>query len=98
MPGGIGTSLETYMIWQLLQVGYLKDRPLILLGDMWHGLLDWMGKEMLPHKLISPEDLQIAKVVDSIEAAVQIIKVSKEKFDKETHSLERTGSKRLGVQ
>jgi uncharacterized protein (TIGR00730 family) len=98
MPGGIGTSLETYMIWQLLQVGYLKDRPLVLLGDMWHGLLDWMSREMLPHKLINPEDLHIAKVVDSIEAAVQIIKVSKEKFDQETQSFESAGSKRLGVQ
>jgi uncharacterized protein (TIGR00730 family) len=98
MPGGIGTSLETYMIWQLLQVGYLQDRPLILLGDMWQGLLHWMEKEMVPHKLINPEDLHIVKAVDSIEAAVQIIKVSKEKFDQETHSLETAGSKRLGVQ
>jgi uncharacterized protein (TIGR00730 family) len=98
MPGGIGSSLETFMIWQLLQVGYLKDRPLILLGDMWQGLLDWMEKQMLPHKLISPEDLQIAKVVESIEAAVQIIRVSKEKFDQESQSLENAGSKRLGVQ
>ena len=65
---------------------------------MWHGLLHWMEKEMLPHKLINPDDLHIAKAVDSIEAAVQIIKASKEKFDQETQSLETAGSKRLGVQ
>ena len=28
-PGGIGTVLETMMIWQLLQVHHLKDTPLI---------------------------------------------------------------------
>ena len=32
VPGGIGTVLETMMIWQLLQVGHLQDTPLILAG------------------------------------------------------------------
>lgn len=98
MPGGIGSTLEAFMIWQLLQVGYLQDRPLILLGEMWHPLLDWMRKQMIPHGLISPEDLKIANVVDSIEAAVQIIRVSKERFDRESQALASAGSKRLGVQ
>ncbi|HEU4340688.1 MAG TPA: LOG family protein [Candidatus Binatia bacterium] len=31
-PGGIGTVLETMMIWQLLQVRHLQDTPLILVG------------------------------------------------------------------
>ena len=42
LPGGVGTCLETFMIWQLLQVGYIKDRPLVLLGEMWNGLRKWM--------------------------------------------------------
>ncbi len=98
LPGGIGSTLETFMIWQLLQVGYLKDRPLILLGDMWHGLLDWMRKEMLPRGLASPEDLGIVQVVESIEAAVQIIRVYKERFDRASKDVATAGSKRLGVQ
>src|SRR6185503_20189923 len=81
LPGGIGSSLETYMIWQLLQVGYIKDRPLVLLGDMWHGLVDWMKKEMLPRSLIYTEDVEIVRVVDSIEEAVRIVRESKERFD-----------------
>jgi predicted Rossmann-fold nucleotide-binding protein len=32
-PGGIGTVLETMMIWQLLQVKHLQDTPLILVGN-----------------------------------------------------------------
>src|SRR5438105_3551518 len=39
LPGGIGSTLEAFMIWQLLQVQYIKDRPLILLGEMWTDLL-----------------------------------------------------------
>jgi predicted Rossmann-fold nucleotide-binding protein len=31
-PGGIGTILETMMIWQLLQVQHLQRAPLILVG------------------------------------------------------------------
>jgi uncharacterized protein (TIGR00730 family) len=38
-PGGIGTVLETMMIWQLLQVRHLQDAPLILVGKMWPGLI-----------------------------------------------------------
>src|SRR5512134_1265154 len=41
VPGGIGTVLETMMVWQLLQVRHVKDVPLILVGKMWSGLVDW---------------------------------------------------------
>ena len=62
------------MIWQLLQVGYLQDRPLILLGEMWHGLIEWMRKEMILVGFLNLDELDIPKVVESIEGAVQIIK------------------------
>jgi uncharacterized protein (TIGR00730 family) len=35
VPGGIGTVLETLMVWQLLQVHHIEDVPLILVGKMW---------------------------------------------------------------
>src|SRR5262249_39586319 len=41
VPGGIGTVLEMSMIWQLLQVRHVEDVPLILVGKMWTGLVDW---------------------------------------------------------
>jgi hypothetical protein len=81
LPGGIGTSLETFMIWQLLQVGYIKDRPLILLGKMWQGLLGWMRKEMIPRNLLSAGELRIARVVANLDEAVQIVQAYKKKFD-----------------
>ena len=36
-PGGIGTVLESMMIWQLLQVRHLRDTPLVFVGPMWKG-------------------------------------------------------------
>jgi uncharacterized protein (TIGR00730 family) len=82
LPGGIGTSLEAFMIWQLLQVGYIKDRPLILLGDMWKGLVDWIQKEMVPRHYVATEDLNYVRAVSSIEEAVKIVKAAKEKFER----------------
>jgi len=81
LQGGIGTSLETLMIWQLLQVGYIKDRPLILVGDMWKGMLEWMHREMTPRNLVFATELEMAKVVSSVDDAVRIIKEHKKKFD-----------------
>jgi uncharacterized protein (TIGR00730 family) len=46
-PGGIGTVLETMMIWQLLQVNHLQQTPLILVGKMWPGLVAWVREAML---------------------------------------------------
>ena len=61
VPGGIGTVLETMMIWQLLQVRKLHDTPLILAGAMWAELVEWARKSMLrpDAPLASPEDFAI---------------------------------------
>lgn len=80
-PGGIGTSLETFMIWQLLQVGFIQDRPLIFFGEMWEGLIDWMRKAMVSRHTINEEDLHIPHHVRTIEEAVAIIADSKRRFD-----------------
>ena len=45
VPGGIGTTLETMMIWQLLQVRKLHETPLILIGQMYAGFRRSGAKE-----------------------------------------------------
>jgi hypothetical protein len=74
-PGGIGTVLETVMIWQLLQVRHLQDTPLILVGTMWPGLLEWARSSMLESDsaLASPEDLTIPRCVASADEAIAIV-------------------------
>lgn len=75
-PGGIGTVLETLMIWQLLQVRHLHDTPLILAGNFWDGLLDWAKAVMLrpDAPLVSPADLEIPKVLADGPAIVREIR------------------------
>ena len=75
-PGGIGTVLETLMVWQLLQVRHLHDTPLILAGHFWDGLLEWAKSAMLKPgaPLISPGDLKIPLILPdgpSIVAAIR---------------------------
>jgi uncharacterized protein (TIGR00730 family) len=75
-PGGIGTVLETMMIWQLLQVRHLEHTPLIMVGKMWPGLIEWVRDAMLSFEtpLINPEDVGIPVCVANADEAVAIIR------------------------
>lgn len=75
-PGGIGTVLETLMVWQLLQVRHLHDTPLILAGHFWDGLLAWAKDVMLKPDipLISPNDLTIPQVLPDGPSIVKAIR------------------------
>lgn len=80
VPGGIGTALETFMIWQLLQVKHIRRHPLILVGTMWEGLIEWMKATMVEQRLVSPEDMEIVYVVPTADEAIPIIKETYELF------------------
>ena len=79
-PGGIGTVLETMMIWQLLQVRHLEKTPLIMVGKMWPGLVEWVREAMLSFEtpLINPEDVDIPICVANSDEAIAIIRSHKE--------------------
>lgn len=75
VPGGIGTVLETLMVWQLLQVRHVHDVPLILVGKMWRGLVEWASDSMLDPRLplASPEDLKIPVCLDTADQAIALV-------------------------
>ena len=75
VPGGIGTVLETLMIWQLLQVRHVDKVPLILVGKMWTGLVEWARTSMLDPQtpLASPEDIRIPMCLDSADEAIAVV-------------------------
>lgn len=89
VPGGIGTCLEAFMIWQLLQVRHIKQHPLILVGPMWHGLIEWMKVTMEERGLVSPPDMDIVRVVDSSDQAVPLVREVYEKFREERQNARR---------
>ena len=83
MPGGIGTALELFMVWQLLQVKHMTEHPLILVGTMWPGLIEWIDQTMVQRGLCSPQDVGIVSVVSSSKEAIPIISASYEEFKEE---------------
>jgi uncharacterized protein (TIGR00730 family) len=76
VPGGIGTVLEMLMIWQLLQVRHIENVPLILVGKMWQGLVEWSTQSMLDPRLqlANPEDLMIPQCLDTADEAIDVIR------------------------
>jgi uncharacterized protein (TIGR00730 family) len=95
-PGGIGTALELMMVWQLLQVGFMTERPVILFGEMWRGLVEWMNREMVPRRLVNAEDLDLVHLATSVDEAIALIDRHKQKFDsaREMLILERRRAER----
>jgi uncharacterized protein (TIGR00730 family) len=90
-PGGIGTVLETMMIWQLLQVRHIHDTPLILVGKMWAGLVEWARSHLTTSQpaLASLEDMQIPRCVDTADEAINLIRQHHAKWLSESEDVDR---------
>ena len=74
MPGGFGTLDEFFEALTLTQTGKILQFPIILFGKSFH-------KELLEHielmkcnQTISPEDLELILVTDSVEETISFIK------------------------
>jgi len=80
-PGGIGTALESFMTWQLVQVGMLRERPVVFVGAHWRGLLEWMRQAMLEGGYVAARDFDLVRQVDDPHEAVTIVAEAKAAFD-----------------
>jgi uncharacterized protein (TIGR00730 family) len=72
-PGGIGTMLELFYTWQLMQVKHICHIPFILLGKQWGPFIDWMEKYPLKKKYLDKEDMNLVFLADTCEEAIKII-------------------------
>ena len=61
------------MVFQLLQVRMLKDRPLIFVGPMWRGLRSFIEQEIIGPGYASPEDIEVAFWVDTLDEALVVV-------------------------
>jgi uncharacterized protein (TIGR00730 family) len=86
VPGGIGTTLETLMIWQLLQARKLHNTPLILVGEMWFDLVSWAEKYMVRAnpQLAAPTDMKIPRCVETFDDAVALLRESQAEWERQS--------------
>lgn len=75
MPGGFGTLDELFEVLTLIQTTKISPVPVILYGsEFWNGMKDWITNVMLnEHGNISPKDLDLIPVTDSIDEILQVI-------------------------
>lgn len=73
-PGGYGTLDELFETLTLVQTGHMRSVPIILVGkEYWKGMISWIKKTMLTDGKISPEDLNMFKLVDTAEEAMNYL-------------------------
>ena len=70
------------MVWQLLQVGFMTERPVVLVGEMWRrpARLDAAGDGVLASSSTA-EDLDLVHLSMTIDDAIAMIDRHKQKFD-----------------
>ncbi len=79
-PGGYGTLDEFFEIVTLIQTKKIATHiPVVLVGkDFWTPLYNWMRDSMNnQNNAIDPEDLQIFKIVDTVEEVMEVVRTAK---------------------
>jgi uncharacterized protein (TIGR00730 family) len=88
LPGGFGTLDEAFEVLTLLQTGKRELIPLVFFdspgGKFWQEWLDYIRRNLLDGGMISPEDLSLFLVTDSVEQTVEEIL----RFYRQFHSME----------
>ena len=75
LPGGFGTLDELFEAITLVQTNKIAQFPVVLVGkDYWNGLSQWLKLTVLEEeKNIHETDLELFKIVDSADEAVDYI-------------------------
>ena len=93
LPGGFGTLDEMFELLTLVQTGKAQPAPLVLLdtpgAKYWSGLADWLRSQVASVGLISPEDGELFRTTDSVDATIEEI----EGFYRNYHSIRHVGDR-----
>ena len=74
LPGGFGTLDEAFEVMTLIQTRKLESFPVVALGGAyWEELTEFLTNTLVSEGTISSADLQLIKLADSPEAAVEYI-------------------------
>ncbi len=74
MPGGFGTMDEMFEALTLIQTGKIKNFPVVLMGtEYWQPMQPHL-RHMADNGVISPQDIDLMILTDSVEEAVEHLK------------------------
>lgn len=74
LPGGFGTLDELFESITMIQTRKIKPFPVFLVdSSYWGGLLDWIRSTLLAQDKISPEDLEIFRIMDDPDQIVHAL-------------------------
>ena len=74
LPGGFGTFDELFEALTLVQTHKVTEFSIVLVGsDYWTPMLEWLRGPVLARGMISSADIDLVKVVDTAEEAVEIV-------------------------
>jgi len=83
-PGGVGTMLELFYTWQLVQVQQICETPIILFGEIWTGLLQWLQTEVMQRKMFDPKDMHMMfHVFEPSQVVDLVVRIHKDRPDSE---------------
>lgn len=97
-PGGIGTLLELFYAWQLVQVEHICETPIILYGEIWTNLLLWLETEVLSRGLFGRNDMHMIFHVMEPGHVVGLIRKIHEDRLKEGHACKNFSKYRIELQ
>jgi uncharacterized protein (TIGR00730 family) len=76
MPGGFGTLDEVFETATLMQTGKIAGFPIVAMGrSYWEPLLRFVTDKMIAEGTIDTEDLAFFHVTDSVEEAMQVVRL-----------------------
>lgn len=67
LRGGIGTLLELCLVWNLVQSPEFAHKPIVVVGESWHHVIDAVHQEIPMH----PWELASLLFVPTVEAAIE---------------------------
>ncbi|MFV8782460.1 TIGR00730 family Rossman fold protein [Microbulbifer sp. SA54] len=74
LPGGYGTMDELFEALTLVQTKKVFRFPIVLVGKRyWAGLVDWLMNTVLERQCIDASDLNLFRLVDTVDEAAEII-------------------------
>lgn len=78
---GIGTLLELFYTWQLMQIGHVCKTPIILWGEEFKHLKKFLRDEVLSKWFISKEDYELTIQVESHESVLQLVNMAHQHYE-----------------